>query len=677
MKPTSQQKIKNEIETLRKKIEEHNYKYYVENNPAISDAEYDRLFQTLLDLETQYPQFKTPDSPTQRVGAKPAKEFTSVKHLIPMLSLANAFNDADLLAFDKRVKKILEIKEDKSLEYVAELKIDGLAVNLTYEHGLFTRASTRGDGITGEEITNNVKTIKSIPLKLLSAGRTTVPALMEIRGEIYLEHKEFARINKEREKNKEPLFANPRNAAAGSVRQLDPAITATRKLNIFVYGVGAVEGIKFATHEETLSCLKVLGLKVNQVTRLCANIDEAIKFCSEWGGKREELSYDADGIVIKVNSLAQQNILGHVSRSPRWAMAYKFAAAQAITVIKNIIVSVGRTGALTPVAEMEPVEISGVTVTHATLHNEDEIRKKDVRIGDTVVVQRAGEVIPEVVRVLTEKRGGTEKEFAMPKKCPVCGSDVERPLDEAVARCTGIACPAQLKERIRHFTSRRAMDIEGLGESWVEQLVDKKLISDPADIYFLTKNDLLPLERMGEKLSSNLLAAIESSKDRRLNQVIYALGIRHVGEHIAEVLAGSYSSIDELAKVPKDELENIPEVGPTIAESLALFFKQQETKTVLEKLKKAGVSLHQEKKSVQRLTLRGKTFVLTGGLSSCTRQEAEQLIKERGGRTSSSVSQNTDFVIAGADPGSKYAKAKKLGVKILAEDEFKELLKKS
>ncbi len=666
--------IKKEIDKFRQEIDYHNYKYYVEDNPVLSDAEYDRLMRRLSALEEEYPQFITPDSPTQRVGAKPAKEFASVRHLTPMLSLANAFDNEELLAFDKRVKKILELVENKDCEYVAELKIDGLAVNLNYTRGVLTQASTRGDGLEGEDITNNVRTIKSIPLKLRKPGQEDLPQVIEIRGEVYLDHKEFARINEEREKQDGPVFANPRNAAAGSVRQLDPAVTASRKLNIFVYGVGAVTGKKFETHWETLQYLKSVGIKVNEVKKLCRNIGEAIAFCHEWDKQKKKLPYEADGIVVKVNEIVRQNMLGQVSRSPRWAIAYKFAPEQAVTRITDIIVGVGRTGALTPVAVMEPVEVSGVTVTHATLHNEDEVRRKDVRVGDTVVVQRAGEVIPEVVRVLTEKRTGREKEFIMPKKCPVCGSDVFRAEDEAVARCTGIACPAQVKERIIHFASRNAMDIEGLGQAWVDIMVDKKLLADPADIYYLEKDKLLDLERMGEKSAANLIAAISESKSRNLSRLIYALGIRHVGEHIAEVLTEHFLSLEELSKAGQEELEKIQEIGPAIAASIVIFFKQDETKTVLSKLNRSGVKLKQERKPKGKQTLAGKTFVLTGGLESVTRDEASRMIKDRGGRVTASVTKKTDFVVVGTDPGSKYDQAKKLNVKTLNETEFKKLI---
>ena len=668
--------IKKEIEKLRQEIEYHNYQYYVEDSPVLTDAEYDRLMQQLIALEEQHPQFKSPDSPTQRVGAKPAREFATVKHLLPMLSLANAFTMEDIQSFDKRVKKILETPSGKDIAYVAELKIDGLAVNLYYAEGRLLKASTRGDGTEGEDITNNVKTVKSIPLKLLKPRSGKLPQSIEIRGEIYLDHQEFQRINRERERSGEPLFANPRNAAAGSVRQLDPAITARRKLSIFVYGIGAVNGAVPDNHWETLEFLGSMGMKVNSVKTRCANIDEAMKFCRQWDKEKEKLDYDADGLVIKVNAHAQQNILGQVSRSPRWAIAYKFAAEQAVTVIKDIIVGVGRTGALTPVAVMEPVEVSGVTVTNATLHNEDEVKRKDIRIGDTVVIRRAGEVIPEVVRVLTEKRTGAEKEFVMPNKCPVCGSDVYRPADEAIARCTGISCPAQVRERLVHFASRSAMDIEGLGEAWVQVLVDKKLIKDPADIYTLKKEDLLELDRMGEKSAANLIQAIAGSKKQELSRLIYALGIRHVGEHLAEILTGHFSSIAELSAATREDLEKIPEIGPAIAESLTIFFKQDETKEVLAKLRQAGVDPRPPKAQAKKQILAGQTFVLTGSLDSFTRDEASRLIKELGGRVTSAVTKKTSYVLAGTEPGGKYDKAKELGIKILNEQEFRNLVVK-
>lgn len=662
--------IKREIEKLREEIRYHDYKYYVEDSPVISDARYDKLMCQLQELEEKYPQFVTLDSPTQRVGGKPIEKFQEVRHRTPMLSLANAFSREEIEAFDSRIKRMLKMEQSKDIQYVAELKLDGLAISLTYEKGILTVGSTRGDGVLGENVTNNLKTIGAIPLRLMTK---TPPSLIEVRGEIIMLNKDFEKLNKDREKEGQPLFANPRNAAAGSVRQLDPSITAKRKLDIFVYGAGYVEGKSFSTHFEVLKYLKELGFRVNPNILLCKNIEEAIKFCEKWNEKKENLSYEIDGIVIKVNELNLQRTLGEVTRSPRWAIAYKFPAEQETTKIKEIIVQVGRTGALTPVAIMEPVEVGGVTVERATLHNEDEIKKKDVRIGDTVVIQRAGEVIPEVVKVIKEKRRGNEKPFIMPKKCPVCGADVYRPEDEAVSRCTGIACPAQIKERIKHFTSRNAMNIEGVGDAHIEEWVDSGLIKDPADLFFIKKEDLLKFERMGDKLASNILEGIGRSRNTTLPRLIYAMGIRHVGEHIAEVLASHYT-LNELKKITKEELQKISEIGPTIAESIELFFKQKETDVFLKKLQDAGLKIAREKLVSDKLT--GKQFVLTGELSGFTRDEASRLIKQMGGRVTSSVSKNTDYVIAGTEPGSKYDKAKELGIKILSEEEFKKLIEK-
>lgn len=687
------------IEELRRQINYHNYRYYVLDQPVISDAEYDRLMQELISLEEAFPDLVTPDSPTQRIGAPPATEFESYTHRQPMLSLSNAFGEEELLAFDQRIKRMLGMNPGDDIEYVAELKIDGLAVSLTYENGYFVRGATRGDGYTGEDVTANLKTIRSIPLVLIqpqrfpepppavaatqSRGDTLplfgsesisdlgcypIPEIVEVRGEVFMLHEEFRRINREREEKGEPTFANPRNAAAGSVRQLDSSVTASRKLDIFVYGIGFVQGVEFRTHYEILQALKSWGFKVNPNIRLCPNIDCVKEFVDEWTEKRGTLGYDIDGVVVKVNSLDLQNRLGYVARSPRWAVAYKFPAMQETTKILDIIVQVGRTGALTPVAIMEPVEVGGVTVSRATLHNEDEIRRKDIRIGDTVVVQRAGDVIPEVVQVIKEKRTGDEREFVMPSKCPECGGEVERPEGEAVARCVNLACPAQLKERIVHFASRGAMNIEGVGPAQVDQLVDKGLVRDPADLYLLKMDDLLLLERMGKKLASNILEAIEKSKNTTLPRLIYGLGIRHVGEHVAQVLADHFGSLEALENASYEELCGIPEIGPVIAKSIATFFAQPENRAVLEKLRKAGVI----PKTVSRTgaTLAGKTFVFTGGLKTMTREEAEEKVRLLGGRAASSVSRNTDFVVAGEGAGSKLEKAKELGITILTEDEF-------
>lgn len=663
-----EEEVKKQIEELRKKINYHNYRYYVLDTPLVSDFEYDKLMQKLLKLEDKYPQFVTSSSPTQRVGAPPRKEFGTLTHTIPMLSLSNAFASEDLISFDGRIKKMLG---GEKVRYVVELKIDGLAVSLSYERGIFVRGATRGDGYRGEDITLNLKTVKAIPLHLLFKGG--FPSLLEVRGEIFMKRGDFKRLNLERERKGEALFANPRNAAAGSVRQLDSRITAFRPLDIFVYGVGESSGITFSTHQEVLEYLKGVGLKTNPHTSLCEDIQEVIDFCQDWVKKKEELPYEVDGIVVKVNSLTEQKKLGEVSRSPRWATAFKFPAAQTTTKILDIIVQVGRTGALTPVAIMKPVRLAGSTVSRATLHNEDEIKKKGVRIGDLVVIQKAGEVIPEVVRVIKEKRDSKEREFVMPKVCPVCGADTFRPEGEKVYRCTGVACPAQLKENIRHFASRNALDIEGLGPAIIDQLVDKKLVLNPADLYFLGAKDLLTLERMGEKLAGNILKSIERSKGTGLSRLIYGLGIRHVGEHLAGVLSRHYKSMDRLKLAKYEELEAIPEVGPKIAESICMFFKQKENLKVLEKLKEAGMNLKEDLPK-GKTPLKGKQFVFTGTLSSFTRLEAGEIVKKLGGRLASTVSKNIDYLVVGEDPGSKYEKAKALGVNILSEEEFKKII---
>ncbi|PJB27829.1 DNA ligase, partial [Candidatus Desantisbacteria bacterium CG_4_9_14_3_um_filter_50_7] len=591
----NKEETKKQIEKLREEIRHHDRRYYADDNPEISDAQYDKLMRRLQGLEAQYPCFVTPDSPTQRVGGKPLEKFGEVRHRTTMLSLANAFSAEELTAFDARVKKILETEKD--IEYITELKFDGLAISLTYEKGVFRVGSTRGDGVTGEDVTNNLRTVRAIPLKLQGKG---LPAVMDVRGEVVMFESDFEKLNKEREEAGEPAFANPRNAAAGSVRQLDPAVTARRKLTFFAYGIGFCEGIDFSSQHEALQFLKDTGFRVNPNTARCRNIGEALEFCRRWEKKRESLAYEIDGIVIKVDSIEQQRALGEVSKSPRWAIAFKYPAEQETTKIKDIIVQVGRTGALTPVAIMEPVEVGGVVVERATLHNEDEIRKKDVRVGDTVVIQRAGEVIPEVVKVIKEKRTGKERPFEMPGKCPVCGSDAFRPEGEAVARCTGIACPAQIKERIKHFASRNAMNIDGIGDAHIDEWVDNGLIKDPADLFFLKKEDLLKFERMGEKLASNILEAIRRSKAAVLPRLIYAMGIRHVGEHIAEVLASRYN-LEGLKNAAEEELQNIREIGPQIAESIKIFFRQKETDEFLKKLEKAKLNIEHVRPASDKL----------------------------------------------------------------------------
>ncbi len=577
---------KKRIEKLREEINFHNHRYYVLDDPAISDAEYDQLMRELESLEKQFPHLITPTSPTQRVGAPPLEKFEEVRHTIPMLSLANAFEEEEVKEFDGRVKRFLGTTGD--IEYCAELKMDGVSVELVYEDGHFTTGSTRGDGFVGENVTQNLKTIKSIPMTLIPRRGETPPPRLEVRGEVYLPIKAFQEFNLKREKSGEPVFANPRNAAAGSLRQLDSSITAQRPLDIYCWGIGQVTGRTFSTHWDLLEGLKNWGFKVNPNRRRCKNIEEVLEYRREMGELREKLPYEIDGVVIKVNSLSLQETLGTIARSPRWALAFKFQPKQVTTKILDIIVNVGRTGALTPTAVLEPVHVGGVTVSSATLHNQDEIDRKDVRIGDTVVVQRAGDVIPEVVKVIPEKRTGKEKKFRLPDRCPVCGSEVDRPEGEAVARCTGIACPAKLKETIIHFASRDALNIEGLGEKIIEQLVDKGLIKDYADLFALTLDDILKLERMGPKLANNILTAIQNSKKTTLERLIYALGILHVGEHIARLLAQEFPTLEELAQAPLENLTAVKGIGKEIASSIVKFFQQKGNQKVIQKLKRSG-----------------------------------------------------------------------------------------
>jgi len=663
---------KKKIEELREKIRYHNYRYYVLNDPIISDAEYDQLMKELTEMEKKYPQYITSSSPTQRVGVEPVSEFTTVKHITPMLSLSNAFSDEELIAFDQRIKKIVP---QQKIEYVVELKIDGLAIALVYENGIFIRGATRGDGIIGENITSNLKTIKTIPLKLFGDD---LPSHLEIYGEVYMKKSDFKKLNEERMKNEEYLFANPRNAAAGSVRQLDPRLTARRPLDTFIYRAAFPNGYKLKNHMEVLNYLRKIGFKINPFIKLCADIKEAINYCQEWIEKREDLDYEIDGMVIKVNSLRLREELGSTTRSPRWAIAYKFPAQQITTKVRNIIVQVGRTGALTPVALLDPVKISGSVVQRATLHNEDEIRRKDVKIGDTVLVQKAGEVIPEVVKVIKEKRTGKEKKFTMPSKCPVCGAKVFRLEGEVASRCYSLTCPAQIKERIRHFASRDAMDIEGLGPAIIDQLVENGLIKNVSDLYFLKRDDLISLERMAEKSADNLMNAIEKSKNRSFANLIYGLGIRYVGVHTSEVITRYFPTLDKLRKINLEELIEINEIGPKIAESIVLFFKEKENLDIIGRLRSAGLNFGQEEekrekgKEVQILS--GKQFVLTGTLKDFTRSQAKEIISELGGRVTSTVSKKTDYVIAGEDPGSKYQKAQELGVTIINEEEFKKII---
>jgi DNA ligase (NAD+) len=667
-----EQRILDKMQRLRDKINRHNHLYYILDDPEVSDAEYDRLFDELVALEEKYPELVTPESPSQRVGAKPLEEFQTVEHSLPMLSLNKATSEEDFLDFHRRVRELSGLDE-QAIEYTVEPKFDGLAVELVYREGAFHLGSTRGDGSVGEDVTLNLRTVKSIPLKLLGASP---PDLLEVRGEVILNKEDFAGLNKEREKTGQPLFANPRNAAAGSVRQLDPRITSTRPLSLFAYGTGRVEGRDLAHHWDSLLFLKKVGFKISQYAKLCGTIYEVIEYHEKILHQRDELPYEIDGIVIKVNAFSLQQRLGELSRSPRWAVAWKFPAQQENTRVEDIIISVGRTGSLTPVAVLEPVRVGGVEVSRASLHNEDEVRKKDVRIGDTVVIQRAGDVIPEVVKVVESKRTGREEAFAMPDRCPVCGSRVERPEGEAIHRCTGFACPAQIKENLAHFVSKGAMNMDGLGRRLLEQMVDKQIIEDPADLYFLKKDDLMKMDRMGDKLAENVLAAIAKSRSPSLANLIYGLGIRNVGVHLARVLATHFKSIENLAGQSIEELTRVHEVGPIVAESLHNFFHNPKNSAILEKLGKGGVEFPVEETGSEEAPLAGKTFVLTGALDTLTRDEARGMIEELGGRVSSSVSKKTDFVIVGKDPGSKYDTAKRLGVATLDEDEFKKLARK-
>lgn len=668
--PEPDKTIFNEIQQLRERINHHNYLYYVLDNPDVSDAEYDRLFDQLLELEKKYPELVTPDSPTQRVGATPLKEFETVTHSIPMLSLNKATAETQFLDFHRRVTELSALNGE-SIRYVVEPKFDGLAVEVVYEGGTLTLGSTRGDGVVGENVTLNLRTIKALPLRLLARQ---YPDVVEVRGEVIMKKPDFEKLNRERIKRGEPVFANPRNAAAGSVRQLDPKVTSGRPLNMFAYATGRVLGKELTNHWDSLRYLKHLGFKISQYVEVCDSVEQVSDYYHRMLKLRNELPYEIDGIVIKVNDFELQRKLGELSRSPRWAVAWKFPAQQEHTRVKDIIVNVGRTGALTPVALLDPVRVGGVEVSRATLHNEDELRKKGVKIGDRVVVQRAGDVIPEVVKVIASNRTGEEKAFVMPDRCPVCGSKVERAEGEAIHRCTGIACPAQIKENIAHFVSKGAMDMDGLGYKLLEQMIDKKIIEDPADLYFLKKEDLMKMDRMGDKLAENIITAIDRSRAPGLTNLIYALGIRNVGVHLARVLANNFKSIDNLARQSTEDLAGVHEIGPIVAKSIYNFFRNPKNLRVLEKLKAGGVKFPVEKVPEKNTSLSGKTFVLTGGLESFTRAEARRKIEDLGGRVASSVSKKTDFVLVGKDPGSKYDDALRLGIEILNENDLKKMI---
>lgn len=664
-----EKEAKKEIERLRKEIRYHDYRYYVLNDPVISDYEYDMLYKRLVELEKKFPHLITPDSPTQRVGGEPLKEFKSVIHEIPMLSLDNTYSYDELKEFDKRIRKTIP-----KINYICELKVDGVAVSLLYRDGKFVRGATRGDGHKGDEITLNLKTIKTLPLNLLTDDPDFLN--IEVRGEVFLTKKQFLELNKEREEKGEPLFANPRNACAGSLKLLDPKEVAKRNLDIFIHTIPKPPSEKYDSDYQVLNKLKECGFKIIPHSEVLNSIDEVIAYCEEWKDKKEELPYEVDGIVIKVDSFKHRLELGETIKSPRWAVAYKYPPKQATTRIKRIYVQVGRVGTLTPVAEFEPVFLSGTTITHATLHNYDEIKRKDIKIGDWVIIEKAGEVIPQVVKVIKDKRTGKEKEFKMPETCPVCGGKVVREAEEVAYRCINASCPAQIKRRIIHFASRQAMDIEGLGEKWVEIFVDKGFIKDFSDIYKLKfkKNELLKLERMGEKSVENLLQGIEKSKNRPFHRVLYALGIRHVGLGTAQILANAFNNIDELMKAPKEKIESISGIGPIVAESIYNFFHTKENIELINKLKEVGVNFEREKKEEKKI-LAGKTFVVTGVLKNFTRQQIHELILSLGGNVGTAVSKKTDYLICGADPGSKLDKAKELGIKIISEEEFLEMIK--
>ncbi len=657
-------KDRRRAEGLRREILYHEKKYYVDNDPQISDAEFDRLLRELRDLEARFPELVTPGSPTQRVGEKPLAGFPSVAHASPMLSIENCFNEAELREFEDRVRKLLP---GETVAYTAELKIDGLGISVRYRDGRFDRAVTRGDGVSGDEVTGNVRTIRSFPLAI--EERRDV----EVRGEIYLPFAAFRSLNKAREEEGLALFANPRNAAAGSIRLLDPREVAARGLDVFLYSL-FVDGAEKASQWGALQRLKALGFKTNPHSRFCRTLEDVLAYYEEWAAKRDDLDYDADGIVVKVDSAAQRRALGTTAKSPRWAVSYKFPARQATTRVNDIIVQVGRTGALTPVAVLEPVKLSGTTISRSTLHNEDEIRRKDVRVGDFVLLERSGDVIPRVVSVMKERRTGREKTFSWPRRCPACGSEAFRPEGEVVSRCVNPSCPARLRESVLHYASRRAMNIEGLGEALVDQLLANGLVRAIPDLYALTAKDLESLERMGPKSAANLLEQIGRSKERDLARFIFALGIRHVGERLAQILAERYRSLETLEEAPAEELVEVEEVGPKVAESIRFFFDRPENRELVRRLREAGVTASAPKAAAGAGRLAGQVFVITGTLEGMTREEARELLEGLGAEVGSSVTRKTTGLVVGASPGSKLDKARELGVRIIDEAGFRELV---
>lgn len=665
-------KIARRAAALRERIHHHNYRYYALDDPEISDAEFDALMRELQDVEAQYPALVTPDSPTQRVGSAPLAAFGEVRHELPMLSLDNAFSEYEVREFDRRAREGLKVT---TVHYSAEPKLDGLAISLLYEDGVLMRAATRGDGYTGEDVTQNVRTIHSVPLRLVGKHP---PRRLEVRGEVYMPKRGFAELNRRQEERGEKIFANPRNAAAGSLRQLDPRITASRPLDMCCYGVGMVEGSNLPErHSAILEQLKQWGLRVSPQRAVVEGVDGCLAYYADLSLKRADLPYDIDGVVYKVDDLAQQRQLGYVSRAPRWALAHKFPAEEAMTVVTSIDVQVGRTGAITPTARLQPVFVGGATVSNATLHNEDEVHRKDVRVGDTVIIRRAGDVIPEVVGVVKERRPPGTRIFHLPKHCPVCGSEVVRIEGEAVARCTGeLVCPAQRKEAILHFASRRAMNIDGLGDKLVDQLVGQGLVRTVADLYHLTHDQLMALERMGAKSAENLLRALEKSKRTTLARFLYALGIREVGEATAQTLAAHFGELEPIMEADETALQEVSDVGPIVAQHIAAFFREQHNRDVIEKLRAAGVHWPAMPRRAPTSPLAGKTFVLTGTLHGMTRDDAKERLQALGAKVSGSVSGKTDYVVVGEEPGSKRDKAAALGVTILDEAEFVRLLEK-
>jgi len=663
--------IKKEIAELREKLRYHEYRYYVLDEPEISDAAYDRMMERLKKIEAAHPELVTPDSPTVRVGGVPRDGFQTVRHARPMLSLDNAFSYDALREWDRRVR---EGSGKEKIEYIAEHKFDGLSISLQYEDGVLVRAVTRGDGNTGEEVTPNAKTIRSIPLRVDASAlkKAKLRTDFEVRGEVMMTRKAFEALNRQQERIGGKIFVNPRNSAAGAVRVLDPAITASRKLDFFAYYLLVDGNVPFAKHSESLAALKQLRFRASDDWKLCNGIQEVIAYCEIWDAKRDKLPYEIDGVVIKVNATAIQNELGYTAKAPRWAIAFKYPARQETTVVKDILVSVGRTGVLTPVAILEPVQVGGVTVSRSTLHNMDEIERLGVQIGDTVLIERAGEVIPHVLKVL--KPGKNRKPFHMPKHCPECGSAIHHVEGEVAYRCVNAACPAKRKESILHYAGRHAMDIDGLGEKIVDQFVDKGLVKDVADLYALKEEEVAELERMAEKSAQNLLEEIEASKKNSLARLIYALGIQFVGERTGQLLAEHFSSLEELAAAKEEELEQVPEVGPKVAASIVEFFSEPSNRQLIKKLANAGVRPTTERREVKSDKLAGKTFVFTGTLVNRTREEAGAIVQQHGGKVSGAVSNKTNYVVVGTDPGSKYDKAKELGVTILDESEFEKLL---